>query len=207
MNINSKSKAGKNPFALILTLLFSGISIIFFLNHVSTSVNTSEFINDKAEILTAEQENFISNYHKTLLNDYDIDYRVLTARKTGDISYFTNQQFQSANVGKYSSGGRGLLLVIDAEQNLVRLEVSAALEGVFTDAFVAYIQQRQMVHFFRTNRIADGIAATTELIFTRAQEAVKGEEFSPPMETFSSGAGAETKAHIGAGADNSYQNR
>ena len=36
---------------------------------------------------------------------------------------------------------------------------------------VAYIEQRQMVPFFRAERIADGILATTELIVAQANEA------------------------------------
>ena len=88
-------------------------------------------------------------------------------------------------------------MVLDVFSDKVRLEVSAALEGVYTDAFVAYIQQRQIVYFFRTGRVADGILATTELIISRAQNAESNLEFVPEtMPSFTTGGGAKTGAHL-----------
>jgi len=95
-----------------------------------------------------------------------------------------------------------LLLVVDPENDLVRMEIGRSLEGVYTDAFVAYIEQRQMVPFFQANRVADGIFATTELLAGRANEAIQGEEFDPvTVAGFekSSGAGAKSRAGIATG--------
>jgi uncharacterized protein len=93
-----------------------------------------------------------------------------------------------------------LLLVIDTELDRVRLEVSTSLEGVYTDAFVAYVQNRQMVPFFQSGRVADGIIATTELIVVRAQEAEAGNDFSPAMPARSMGGGATAPAGIAGAA-------
>ena len=157
---------------------------------------------DKAELLSAEQAERMAAHHGFLLVDHGVDYRVVTDRGTGDIVAYGVEQFKAMDVGGLSGTGRGLLLVVDAEQDKVRLEVGLALEGVFTDAFVAYIEQRQMVPFFRANRIADGILATTELIVTRAQEAKRRQAFDAPAGTSGSGGGgATTKAKIGAGSE------
>ena len=102
-----------------------------------------------------------------MLADHGIDYRIATSRDVGDIDLFTVDLFDELNVGSRSATGRGLLLVIDPAQDLVRLEVGYALEGIFPDAFVAYVQHRQMVPFFRSKRLGDGILATTELIIDR----------------------------------------
>jgi uncharacterized protein len=76
---------------------------------------------------------------------------------------------------------------------------------VFTDAFAAYLEQRQMVPFFRENRVAEGILAATELIFARAEEATAGRAFEPATgPSFSIGGGASTAARIGAGADRTF---
>src|SRR5690606_29426970 len=107
--------------------------------------------------------------------------------------------FNDAGIGEQSRRGRGLLLVIDTALDRVRLEVSTSLEGVYTDAFVAYVQNRQMTPFFRESRVADGILATTELIVGRAQEAGAGLAFAPPMAPARMGGGATTAAGIGAG--------
>ena len=98
--------------------------------------------------------------------------------------------------------GRGLLLVVDAEGERVRLEVARELEGVFVDSFVAFIEREQMAPFFAAGRVGDGIVATSELIVGRAEEAI---ETSAPDQraalASSAGGGAETKAGVGHGYD------
>ena len=94
------------------------------------------------------------------------------------------------------------MLVIDPAQNLVRLEVGYSLEGVYPDAFIAYIEHRQMVPFFRAGRVADGILATTELIITRAQRAQANAGFeNEAWYAGSGGAGATTSARLGEGIE------
>lgn len=157
-------------------------------------------VEDGAHLFTAEQAARLSEYHRFLLQDHGIDYRVLTASGAGDIAQFSIGKFEEMGVGGESPGGRGLLLVIDAGQDAVRLEVSRSLEGVFTDAFVTYIQERQMVPFFRDRKVADGILATTEMIYTEAQKAEKNAGFDErEQQPGASGAGADTRAHIGQG--------
>jgi hypothetical protein len=130
-----------------------------------------QLVEDEAGLLSGEQRDKIALHHAFLLSDHDIDYRLITVRDAGDIVGFGAERFQALEVGSLSEAGRGLLLVIDPEQDRVRLEVGHALEGVYTDGFVAYIENRQMVPFFQAERIADGVLATTELIVSQAQEA------------------------------------
>jgi uncharacterized protein len=157
-------------------------------------------VEDGAGLMTPEQNAFVAEYHDDLLKDHDIDYRVVTARGLGDINAAAVARFEAIAGAIRSRTGRGLLLVVDAEQDLVRLEVSYALEGVFPDAFVAYVEQRQMVPFFERARVADGILATTELIVTRAQRAAANAGFEgEAWAAGSGGAGATTPARLGAG--------
>jgi uncharacterized protein len=182
-----------------VTALFLALSVA---SGACTSEQENSLVADAAELLSAEQRQRMAAHHGFLLTDHGIDYRVITARGTGDIVAFGVEKFKAMDVGGLSSGGRGLLLVVDAEQDQVRLEVGLALEGVFTDAFVAYVEQRQMVLFFRAGRVADGILATTELIVTRAQEAKRRQAFDAPAGTTGSGGGGATaKAKIGAGSE------
>jgi uncharacterized protein len=160
---------------------------------------------DRAALLSEHDRTTIARYHDRLLADHDIDYRVVTARLDGVIEAAGHAAFAELGVGDRSRSGRGLLLLIDPGSDRVRLEVAAALEGVFTDAFVAYLEQRQMVPFFRDNRVADGVLATTELLFARARDAAAGHEFEPIAAAgFSLGGGASAAARIGAGADRSF---
>ena len=156
---------------------------------------------DEAGLLDDSEQRFISEYHGYLVTDHDIDYRVVTTSTDDAILEESVALFERLGVGSRSEWGRGLLLVINPASDLVRLEVGHALEGTFSDAFVAYIEQRQMVPFFADGRVADGILATTELIVDRAQRAAERDGFGADevWMTGSGGAGAQTDARIGEG--------
>ena len=180
--------------ALLLALLAAGYSVSRFEN----SRFEPALLKDHAHIFTNSGSTDISDYHQALLDDYDIDYRVVTTNDAPDLNLFAAKQFEALSSGTLSTSGRGLLLVINPQSNRVRLEVGRNLEGVYTDSFIAYIEQNQMVPFFRKNRVADGILATTELIISRAQEANRSAAFdlSGKAEP-STGAGAVMQANIG----------
>lgn len=165
----------------------------------------ARLVDDRAALFSVAQSTRIGQYHAALGDAHDIDYRVLALEGGGDINRTAHRYFEDAGVGELSAAGRGLLLVIDTELDRVRLEVSTSLEGVYTDAFVAYVQNRQLVPFFQTGRVADGVVATTELIVTRAQDAEAGEAFAPPMPAASMGGGAVATAGIGTVTDPAEQ--
>jgi uncharacterized protein len=162
----------------------------------------ADAVRDNADVLQPGERDRIAQYHAALLRAHDIDYRVLTMTSaSGDLEHTAHEYFGATGVGTRSADGRGLLLVIDSAGGRVRLEVATSLEGVYTDAFVAYVQTRQMAPFFAAGRVADGILATTELIVGRAQEAGAGKAFAPPMAAQSMGGGASVAAPIGTTAD------
>ena len=161
---------------------------------------TADMVWDEAILLNDGQRIFVAQYHQVLLTDFDTDLRVLTVKGQADAAQTAFREFAARQVGSRSRTGRGLLLLIAPDSDQVRLEVAEALEPVFTDTFVAYIQQRQMAPFFQSGRVAEGILATTELIYSRAVEAQKGEAFDPrKFQAVSSGGGAQTAASIGQG--------
>lgn len=128
-------------------------------------------VQDDAGLLSEAQRQDLEVHHRFLLLDHDIDYRVVTSTEAADIDRVALELFESLSAGERSSRGRGLLLLIDSESQQVRLEVGFSLEATFPDAFIAYVEQRQMVPFFAEERISDGILASTELIVDRAQRA------------------------------------
>jgi uncharacterized protein len=162
-------------------------------------------VDDHTALLDARERARIAEYHAALLAAHDIDYRVLSTDAGGDLERAAHDYFAQARVGSASASGRGLLLVVDAANDRVRLEVSTALEGVYTDAFVAYVQNRQMAPFFAAGRVADGILATTELIVGRAQQARADQAFAPPMSAASLGGGASAAAAVGAASEPSEE--
>lgn len=158
------------------------------------------FVDDRAGLLTPADESSISGWHAALLAQYGIDYRVLTVDSADDLSALAVRTFESAEIGKQSGAGRGLLLVVDASGERVRLEVSRELEAVFVDSFVAFVEREQMAPFFAAGRIGDGIVATGELIAGRADAAIAGGELvGRAVEASSAGAGAESRTHANSG--------
>jgi len=161
-----------------------------------------ERVADAAGLLDNDQEERIATYHERLLAGYDIDYRVITGNDVGDIDRYAARAFRERDVGSASSAGHGLLLVIDPAQDLLRIEVSRSLEPIYVDAFVAYIEQRQMTEFFALDQVADGILATTEMVVTRAQRAEAGQGLSNAIAvTGSAGGGARSDARLDEDSD------
>ncbi len=146
-------------------------------------------VTDNAGLMSSEQRARVSEFHKYLLSDHDIDYRVVSEVEVGDINRFAVDTFAKLAGSMQSTTGRGLLLVIAPAERLVRLEVSHSLEAVYTDAFVKYIEERQMVPFFASGRMADGILATTELIVARVQEAKANSGLDSSLNSAKSGGG------------------
>ncbi len=163
-------------------------------------------VDDRAGLLDDDGIARLETFHRLLLADHGIDYQLVTVGDAGDINRFALDAFERRATGQRSPTGRGLLLVIDPVSDRVRLEVSAALEGVYTDAFVAYLEQRQMVPFFRRERVADGILAATEMIVTRARNAARNAGFDDePWAAFTTGAGATGAAQLGRGDDGAWR--
>jgi uncharacterized protein len=156
------------------------------------------FVEDEAALLSEAAEANVTGWHAALLAQYDIDYRVLTVTGSEDLSALTVRRFEEVGVGSLSGTGRGLLLVVDAQRERVRLEVARELEGVFVDSFVAFIEREQMAPFFAAGRVGDGIVAASELIAGRAEEAIATSALYE-SEASSTGAGAESKAGVGTG--------
>jgi len=160
---------------------------------------------DSAGLLSEDQLDQMERLHGLLLVDYDLDYRVELVGGVGDIDRYAHARFAELEVGSRSEAARGLLLVLDAVDDLVRLEVGRGLEGVIPDAFVAYLEQRQMVPYFRAGQVGDGVLAATELLVTRIQRArEKGGWEAEPWAAGSAGGGARTPARLGGGRDESF---
>jgi len=160
---------------------------------------TAGIVMDEAYVLLEEPKLMkdLADYNRWMQERFDIDMRVITTMDRGDVNLFANKRFNDLQAHSRSHSGKAMLLVLNTTQDKVRLEVSEALEPVFTDAFVSYLQRQGVVPYLREGKIADGIFMAMELIRDRLGEAEAGKEFMPPMQSRSIGAGAKTDALIG----------
>lgn len=179
--------------------------VLFFVgcdskNEVAEEQNSIENIIIDNAYVVLDNEKIMKQYrdfNQHLLDDFDIDFRTITTNDDADIDLFANSEFERLQEESRSHSGKAILMVINTLQDKVRLEVSMALEPVYTDAFISYIERKGFVPYFRNDTIADAIYMAAELISDRAYDAQSGKEFMPPMQSKSIGAGAKTQAHIG----------
>ncbi len=190
---------------LFLTLLSVAILLLTGCENKTTETEHSEksmgkIVIDDAYVLLHHKEmmKMYRDYNEQMLKDFDIDFRVVTTMSKEDINTFANKAFAELQAESRSQSGKALLLVVNPLQDKVRLEVSMALEPVYTDAYISYVERKGMVPYLRDSKISDGVYMMTELARDRAYEASLGKEFMPPMESKSIGGGAKTKAHIGS---------
>ncbi len=178
-------------------LIIVGLGVFYSVSQAKPAIVTDEA---HIMIITNMRANQLDDYHNELLRLYDIDFRVYTANNMGDIDSVTNKKFRELKVGSLSKTGHGVLFAVDPIQNRARMEVSAGLEGVFPDAFVSYIERKNMVEYFKVGQIPEGIVSSTQFVFDRAKENASGLAFDAGrLANVSIGAGAQVPARINAG--------
>jgi uncharacterized protein len=163
------------------------------------------FIADDAAIVSPESSERMDDLLGALLRDADVELVAATRRTLNEapITERTTELFERWKVGDRSRGNRGVLLLIAAEEQLVRLEVSYGLEGILTDAFVSYVEHEQMVPYFARGRVGEGVEASVELVAGRLFEGILGSAYDPRREDpadvggfRSGGAGADTRVPL-----------
>ncbi len=133
-----------------------------------------EAVCDSLQILNAEKLKQLDDVHKTLVDQYDIDLRVLTSNMAaaGTINYV-----KASQLGEKSKSAQGVLLMIDPQSALVRFYATAGLRKIYNDEFISYLESQQMMPFFKAGKISQGIVDTDKIILQRAQEAMAGKPF------------------------------
>ena len=69
-------------------------------------------VDDRAGLLSVEQRAGIKLQHAFLLEDHDIDYRIVTTGDAGDMVRSGAERFKAMSAGSLSKSGRGLLLMV-----------------------------------------------------------------------------------------------
>jgi len=85
--------------------------------------------------------------------------------------------FTQWDVGR-NYNGSGLLLLLVEDTKTVRLEVGSNLEGVFTDAFTGYIEDKQLKSYYLSDQLEIGLIAVIEEIEARANLYAHDEAFT-----------------------------
>lgn len=184
-------------------MLFAAILSVLLLAACSSRSETPVFVDDQADLLTPAQEKRVRDLNRRLLQALDIHFMTVVLKKPAlNIDTAAVELFQTRRVGGKTRGAKGLLFLVDPMGQAVRVEVGYDLEGIFTDAFVGYIEREQMVPFFRAGRIGPGIEATVEMLVGRALQAKQTGEHAMGLSSgarsprMSGGGGAKTAVDL-----------
>ena len=183
----------------ILCCMLLGLSMLL-------SACGDRYIDDRAALMTADEQGRLRIFQEKLLQELDIELQVVVLdANPGDLDRAAVKLFDEREIGKRTRGARGVLLLIDPAGRQVRMEIGYDLESIFPDAFVGYIEQRQMAPFFAAGRVAAGIEATVELVVGKALGAIDEGSYAPDqaaggLRHLSGGAGARSVVNIGDGA-------
>ena len=181
-----------------------GLCLILFIFSACSSQSSSNFIEDRAGLLKEDARLRMAQYHRVLLEDLDIHFKLVILEKSpSSMDVAANELFSAYALGSQTRGAKGVLFLVDPNGSEVRIEIGYDLEPVFPDSFVGYVERNQMAPFFSSGKVGEGVEATVELMVTRAQRESGGFEFDSQEELgvddefFSGGAGAKSNMEIG----------
>lgn len=119
------------------------------------------------------------------------------------LNIYTAELFREWEIGK-AKNGRGILILLALKQKKVRMEVSYALEEVFTDQYCSLLEHQYIEPSLDSGRAGAALQGTIENIVNFTWENIDNgslskdpAQSSPSKENTSGGAGAKKKINIG----------
>ena len=149
------SKKITTKILVVFIILINFLSI----NSFAIVKPTYEFyVNDYANILSEETENYIININKELESKTKAQIVVVTIPSLeGDsLEEYSTKLFRSFGIGDKTKNN-GLLLLLALEEREFRVEVGYGLEGILPDGKTGRIQDEYMIPYLKENKWDDGI--------------------------------------------------
>ncbi len=163
------------------------------------------FLEDQSRLLSAREEGRLTLLHDRFLKELDIYLKIVVLdQHPSDLDDTAAKFFASYTFDSLNRGARGLMLMIDPQGGMVRMEIGSDLEEIFPGDFIGYLEGRQMEPFFASGRVANGIEATVELLIGKALGTIDETLYraAPPqrLRHGGRGSGARASGDIAAGA-------
>lgn len=166
----------KNPWRPLVLLAVGGAVIGYrlYLAHVP------QRIHDVLHLIPDEQEQQANIALYALQSGYGADIHVVIDSLAADrtVEEAALDWMRSAKIGRRTSG-RGMLVLIDFGSGRMRIEVTPALQGVFTDAFSGYLLRNHLRAFTNDRQVELGVRGLIILLTFRLQQALLDEEWDP----------------------------
>lgn len=137
------------------------ISIIILIGNSSYAIipKTSEFfVNDSANLLSNETEEYIINMNKALESKTGAQIVVVTTKNLEGMSLeeYATKLFREYGIGDKEKNN-GVLILCAYEERMLRVEVGYGLEGALPDGKTGRIQDEYIIPYLKENDFDTGI--------------------------------------------------
>ncbi len=144
---------------IILMLLFIALSLSINYKVSALVEPTNEFyVNDYANILSEETENYILNNSVKLASATKAQIVVVTVKNLEgqDIETYATNLFRKFGIGDEKKNN-GLLILLALEERDIRIEVGYGLEGIVTDGLSGRYLDDYFVPYLKEDKWDEGI--------------------------------------------------
>ncbi len=150
------------------------VAFCTFLIGAAPSHTTQFYVNDYADVLSAETETEILNTALSLNNETTSQVVVLTVPDLGgeDIADFAVETLRSWGIGS-ADKDNGVLIVLAIEERQVWVSVGYGLEGTLTDIRTGQLQDQYAVPYYRNDDFDTG----TLMLFNAIVNEIRTEEY------------------------------
>ena len=143
----------------VLTILILIIFIALTSKKVNAEVTPTKnfYVNDYANILSEETENFIMNNSVALANATTAQIVVVTVESTDGqtIEEYANKLFNKFGIGD-AKKNNGLLILVSLNDRQSRIEVGYGLEGLLPDGKCGRYQDEYQIPYYKENNFDEG---------------------------------------------------
>lgn len=146
-------------FRLNKWILFINIIFFSFIFNVNAIVNPTEefYVNDYANILSNETEQYIIEKSKILNNTDGTQIVVVTVNNLEGLSIEDYSLRLARNFGIGDSKNKGLLLLLSLEEREFRVEVGYGLEGILNDSKTGRFQDQYIIPYLKNDNFDEGL--------------------------------------------------
>ncbi len=162
-----------NVFRFTVSLV-SVVVFCTFLVCAAPSHTTQFYVNDYADVLSAETETEILNTALSLNNETTAQVVVLTVPDLGgeEISDFAVETLRSWGIGSEDKDN-GVIIVLAIEERQVWVSVGYGLEGTLTDIRTGQLQDQYAMPYYRNDDFDTG----TLMLFNAIVNEIRTEEY------------------------------
>ena len=141
-----------------LIMLIFTILAFYYTTYAIVSPKSEFYVNDYANVLTTETEDYIINTNIELQNKTKAQIVVVTVNSLDGktIEEYATELFRKFGIGDKEKNN-GVLLLCSTGDRMFRIEVGYGLEGTLTDGKTGRIQDEYIIPYLKNNNYDEGI--------------------------------------------------